>query len=64
MTTKVTENKCFSGQMFTIKELVLVSAKRKKSVQTKAHKPSQPDHHLSTTVKPTVLYYNSLKSVF
>ena len=50
--------------LLTIKELVLVSAKRKKSVQTKAHKPSQPDHHLSTTVKPTVLYYNSLKSVF
>lgn len=50
--------------LLTIKELVLVNAKRKKSVQTKAHKPSQPDHHLSTTVKPMVLYYNSLKSVF
>lgn len=74
MTTKVTENKCFSGQMFisfipkrmllTIKEFVLVSARRKKSIPTKAHKPSQPDHHLSTAVKPMVLYYSSLKSVF
>lgn len=50
--------------LLTIKEFVLVSARRKKSIPTKAHEPSQPDHHLSTAVKPMVLYYSSLKSVF
>lgn len=44
------------------KELVLVSAKKEKI--TKVHKSTQRDHHLGTTVKPTVLYSNCLKSMF